>query len=162
MWMDICQVWVIWGIKSQQEAVDTLQEQTRTCGTVNKIASLKEIENRKVFETNLDIDLQYKPSKMQVVTTVTEVNGKTAVKSSKWSIYILYKVQNYCSIMGSLKIYLHHLDSMLAEETVISYNSGQKENKHCRVLLEHSPFLSGYFFQERNILWNREERIDII
>lgn len=57
-----------------------------------------------------------------MVATVIEVNGKSAAKSSKWSIYILYNAQNYCSVMRSLKIYLRQLDSMLAKETVISYN----------------------------------------
>lgn len=51
---------------------------------------------------------------------------------------------------------------MLAEKTIIPFNGDQKNNKHCRVLLEHSPLLSGYFFQERIILWDREERIDIL
>lgn len=67
----------------------------------------------------MNIDLQYKPVKIEVVSTVIEVNGKTAVKSS---IYILYKAQNYCSVARSLKRYLPHLDSMLAEETVTFYN----------------------------------------
>lgn len=52
---------------------------------------------------------------MQMVANVREVNEKTAIKSSKWNIYILYKGQNYCSSTRWLKIYLYNLDSLLAE-----------------------------------------------